>query len=596
MKKKLKNKLKIFSIFLMLFLIVGILFYFGIIQTAFGYTVLSISQAQFLSSSPDLDYQDAYLINVVVNKGGEQLEGTISPEMLAQYGITSIPDGDFKIYLNLQNVSCNYNIVDDNKLFYKVYQATVRKGMCYPSRSGCNDCLNVPCPYGNIDLNTIKKACKGEWGASTRTYWNSDIQHIPQYCGKIYAPMGTDTASVGAPIAGGDCDAMQLLQTTNIRPELGGDPSEWCYAMPKAIAWDGDHWQVTAIGGIPWFTGYKIDTVTTPEYEIEVILENSKGEKTSTILNSKESVAFLDNIGRVKIVGSLIAQEFCPIPSIEKNIVKDLNTNTFKTVDKEYYDNYQQTLFELINLDNNYYRYKEVDPGVGSDVLWDKMSTLNSYHRMLATEEITDNCKINGMIYSCNPIKDIIYPELQLIVKADWIGVRLAEGKPEIEDIKLPSKIYEGESAFVNIKVKNAGLTTDGIDISLECEDQISLGSVREVLKVDQSKNIYINFVADAGTHICTVYARSVSNPSNFDKKDIEINVLERDIPKPQSCENVPPQPCAKALWQGYPICSWNEQFCGEEETNWTLIITIIAVIAGILLFLIAILILIRRK
>lgn len=560
-------------------IIVGIIASFGLMQTEFGYSVMSISNAKFLTGATDLNGYDAYLVDVIVNKGGEQLEGTISPEMLAQYGITNMPSGNFKVYLNLKNVTCDYNIKWDDTTIYKIYQATARYSLC--GRNCDNGCTSKSsCPYSYVNLDTVKKACKGEWTNAKTTAWGHT--HNPEECNKAFCPMGTDNSatSPGSPVAGGDCNALVDIQTTPVNPAAGGEASEWCYAMPNEIleGWDGNHWRATHIAGIPWFVGYTIDTTPTASYQVEVVLENSKGEKVTTILDNKVGTAFLNDIGRVKVVGSLVAQEYCGQPAIDKAIVKDLNTNTMKVVKKEYYSDYKSKLFELVNFDNNYYKVLNTDPGLGADVLWDKMSTLNSLHRNIYATEIKDNCKINGMIYSCTPIKDIVYPELQLIIKASWLGIRIATGEPKIEDIDIPNKIYEGESTFLTVRVKNVGTTADGVDTSLVCNKEISLGSVRETIGAGETESVYINLDGAAGAYNCSVYARSVSDPTKFDKKAISLNILARDVPKPTTCESIPAQPCGRALWQAYPICSWNTQFCEEEpKTNWLLIGLIIA-------------------
>ena len=285
-----KHKSRNILVTLIVLAIIGVVFYYGVIQTSYGgATILSISNAKFVSKSTDLNYNDAFLLDVVVNKGGESLVGEITPDMITQYGIKYIPSGSFKIYFNLKDVSCNYNVVDDGKTFYKVYQATARSGRLDQG---------ADIPWSEVDLSSVKSNCKGTWSS----------------------PRGTETASPGAPIAGGDCNAIEDIQTTTIRPELGQQTGEWSYAMLADSSNDGIHWRTTHIAGIPWFKGYKIETVATPKFKVEIIVENSKGEKQTTTLDETQTVQFLGDIGRVKWVGNLLAQEYCGQPAIEKNI------------------------------------------------------------------------------------------------------------------------------------------------------------------------------------------------------------------------------------------------------------------------------------
>jgi len=558
----------------------------NVIMTAVsGVTVMSISDAKIISSVPELDYEDAFLIDVVVNRGGEHLVGEFNPEDVARYGTKFVPNGTFKIYIDLINVSCNNRILDDNFLIYKIYQASVRNGLCWGNCKG--SCLSSPCPYDKIDLNTVKKACKGEWGAKTRHYWRDDIVHYPEYCGKVFAPMGADTPAPGAPPAGGNCDSIVEIQPTPIRPELGMEPGEWCYAMPPSFRYDNNHWVVTHIAGLPWYRGYKIDTVTTVDYVINITIENQNGETSSAILTPQQSVAFLDGIGRVKFVGSLLAQQFCPVPSVDKAIVKDLGTGEMKVVNKLNYDHYKMTFLELINLDNNYFRYENVDPGVGADVLWEKMSTLNSELRYMYGTQINDSCEIVNGVYRCKPEKDVVYPELQLLIKAKWVGVYLPSGRPKIVDVKVPSETYEGDINRVVAVIQNLANESDSFDVALKCDVPLSLASTRTTLDAHEQKEIYISYSGTKGLYNCSLVVTSVNNPLMSDSKDVQIKIIEKPLPKPPVCENVPPQPCDKAIWQGYPICKWDTSQCEEKPSRWWIWVIVAVVIIGIFAFLI---------
>jgi len=554
----MKKSNKIAWISLALIVVAG-LFAFGVSQTYSGATILSISNAKFLTNSPDAQGENAFLIDVVVNKGGESLAGEITPEDLKSYGLTQIPSGPIKVYFNLKNVSCNYDIAADDLTIYKMYQATVRKSLCgQRCLSGCSD--RSSCPYGDINLETVKANCRGDWFVAG--------VHNPEFCNKVFAPTGTNTASPGAAIAGGSCDSIVNIQQTPIRPELGMEASEWCYAMPAEIlqGWDGDHWRVTHIGGIPWFSGYKIGTIASPTFEVEVIVENSEGDKVSAVLSNKETSKFLSDIGKVKWVGNLVAQQYCGVPSVDKAVVRDLNTNAMKVISKNYYDDYKSKFFELINFDNNYYATVATDPGVGADVLWDKMSTLNALHRNIYDEDIKDNCVIQGMQYVCTPTQDIIYPELQLTLKASWIGIVIPNGNPKINDVTVAPKIFDGEASFVKVDIENIGKELDSFDIYMDCGNEISLGSVRKSLAAGEKDYVNLNFVADVGKYNCLAIMYSLNNPMARDEKAFTLDIKERDTPKPQSCEDIPEQPCDKALWQAYPICGWNTQFCQDEK------------------------------
>lgn len=536
-----------------------------------GATILGINYANYISSSSELRGNSAFLIDAVVNKGGESLKATISPETLKEYGIETLPAGDISVEFNLKDVKCNYQVTAENEIIYSIYQATVRKSLCSPQcgNNGCTD--QSSCPYSLIDLNTVKKAFDGQWGAKTRTYWSGTTVHSPEYCNKIFAPAGSDLVAPGNPVRVGSSANLVDIQKVPANLNVGADPSEWCYAMPREImaGFDGDHWEVTHIAGMPLMEGYKIGTTPSVSYLVEVIVRNDKGQKVTANLTEKQTSQFLGDIGRIKWVGSLVAQEYCGQPAIDTRIVKMLDTGSFKQVNRDLYQRYQDNLQELVDFDNNYYSVAGVDPGLGKDVLNSKMSSLNSDFNKLYAQNLTSNCKLNNMIYECTPEKDLIYPEVQLLLKADWVGIVLPNGDPQIKSVKTADKIYDGEASIITTEIKNIGKEVDSFDISINCDRSVGIGSQRASIVNDETKQILIPFSATTGTYSCDLVVASVNNPNNKDIEQFTFTVLARDIPTVQQCEkkDIPNEIPDGSYWIGYPYCMISTP---KEKVDWT--------------------------
>jgi hypothetical protein len=587
LRKNMKKNSKILLVLGALVLVgIGILFSIGIPQSVSGGTVLSVDNAQFLTNSPDAEGEDAFLIDVVVNKGGEVIQGEITPEMIAQYGIKQVPEGNFKVYFNLDNVSCDYQLTANQETFYKIYQATVRESMCSTRCGGSNRCVyNSNCPYDKISLQTVKDACNGKWGAKTRTYWSGDTVHTPEYCGKVFAPKSDlDNPLFGGGIAGGNCDNIVEIQKSSA--STGADVGEWCWATPSQLVagdWDGDHWQVTHIGGMPMFEGYRIGSTPSVSFTVEVIVENSKGEKVTTILSEKQTSAFLQDMGKAKFVGSLVAQEYCGQPAIEKNILKDLSTNKFKAVDRRDYEKYQDDLDTLVAFNNNYYSSNNVDPGLGFDVGTSLMSSLNTKMNSLMTQNIKDNCVVENNIYRCTPVKDLIYPELQLTLKSSWIGIIIPEGTPEIRDVELPKEILNGIPSFMIVDLENVGNELDSFDIALTCDKPISLGSLRVAVNPGEVQRVFINFVGDTGDYLCNIKASSVNNPTKTDLETISFVINARETPTVEQCTlaQLGNQPAKQCFVEAFPSCSW--KCYSDEKQDYTIYLIGGAVIIALL-------------
>ena len=566
----MKKPLKI-TLFILLFIILittGI--YFTVEQSSFGYSVLSVDEASFISNSDVVD-GSAYLLNLVVDGGNDVVKGEISPETLESLGVKNVPEGTFKINIFLDDFSCNYDIIDDETEIFKIYQATARYSIGCTKRSCLdNNVLANGCPFNKINLETVKDACRGEWNEASRVKTGISFTHCPQMCGKTYAPMGTDTVVVGGASDNvGVCDELVDIQNTPVNPTAGGDASEWCYLMPREImaGYDSDHWRTTHIAGYPLYHGFKLSTQPRVSYTLKVLLENEQGDSTEVFLSDTEKVQFIENIGRVKIVGNVLGNQFCPQYGIDYSVVKNLENNQYKVVEKDNYQHYMDVFTELANFDNNYYVYQRHDPGVGADVLWDKMSTLNyEFNQIYTQNEDIGIIKGNNLKTS---EKEFIYPQLQLLIKAGWISIESNVGKPKINNAILDKISSEGQLGIIKIDLENEGLKSDSFDLSGFCDgENVLITQERIYIEAGESEDVNIMYRGTSGNHNCTVKAVSVNSPLSVDTYNINLYIEKLLSPDLPNCKEVPNQPCGQSLWQGYPICEWSNDRCEDKPVD----------------------------
>jgi hypothetical protein len=573
----------IIGILLIALMVAGVWYFagqFGLSTISSGATILSISDARFVSNAPDVGNSDAYLISAVVNKGGEKLIGEITPKDLANYGLTQTPSGPITVEFDLNSVSCNYQIIDDAKPFYKIYQASSRTSLCGRNcNDGCAEAQAVP--WDSVSLDTVKKACKGTWGVASRTPFVTDgTLHNPEMCSKTYAPPGTDLATPSTVADTTDCDSLIDIQSTPIRPDIGQQSSEWAYLMPSQLTtgFDGDHWVVTHVAGALQYTGNKIDTVAAPKFSVNVKITNSKGESFNTTVTDTQTVASLGEIGRIKFAGNLLAQQFCPVPAVNQAVLENSKTHALTVVDKTLYDQYQANLFDLINFDNNYYAKVNSDPGIGADVLWSKMSTLNAALRNIAAQNKSDACQINGRIYSCTPSGDVVYPQVQLIVKASWVGVQVDSGVPQISKVTPQAISYAGDVNAMDVIIANVGTRDDSFDMNLFCGGSaVNLGTIRAAIPAGNTEQIKLNYLLQQGNYSCQVTAASVNNPLAKDSKNVSLTIVSKPTPTVNQCTSIPKQPSNYCTWDGYPNCNWT---CTQPPQDKTWLYVTIAIIA----------------
>jgi hypothetical protein len=555
------KKSTFFNVIIVLLIIVLGVFFIGE-YSLLGFTTMSVSTASFQEGG---EIREGFLFNVVVNGGGESITMRVTPGDIKNTGLAVLPES-FTVKAEMINPVCTYRIEETQDKIYRLYQATVRDSLNsvgasrdnrFCSYYGNAKGLESPCPYDKIDLSTVIAQCKGKWGASTRTYWTGSTTHSPEYCGKVFAPMGTDVASPGSSLPqSANCDNLVEIQTVSQGAKYGADVGEWCYSMQAEImsGFDGNHWRVTHIAGEPFYNVRNIGTRAYLDYEVKFTVENKDGIIETAIVNSRDKVANLGQYGKIKLVGNLMADEFCENPSINYDIVE--NKGISKFVLRTDVNRYMFSFKNLQNFDNNYYQYINVDPGVGADVLWYLMSSTNGALNDLYNKKVSPmGCEIKQNNVVCSPETQVAYPNIQLLLESTFVGIsedRRGElddlraelkpiinipkdGKPRIMFAELiQDKIYNRQVADLRVAVKNIGTDDDSFDVSLTCGiEEISFASKKISIKAGATQEMFIKINGDTGRYLCKVIARSVNQYDNYDEKAITIVIEERNVIQP---------------------------------------------------------------
>lgn len=427
---------------------------------------MSIDSAQYLSSTSTLE--EGFLIDVIVNGGGESVSGVFTPEDIERFGIDKVPKA-FTVDFELVDMSCRYKIEDTKKNLFKIYQSTAEQ----------RDLRQNP-PYGQVSLDTTKNWCIN--GRSSNIY----PKEVP-----------------GIAPEGGNCENMQ---------EIG----EWGYWSPDrtnividdetdfdTINSAGD-WRATHVGGIPFYSYERIGTRAFLDYEIKVKVINSEGEIKETILTSEQKNALLGGIGQVRVVGNLLADEFCEIPGINYAIIE--RDGKRKIVEKSLVETYLFNYRNLVNFDNDYFEYQwrniRIDPGVGADWIFGTTSGMNNALRQLESQNFTNvGCEIvNDNSVVCKSETQIAYPELQLILASNYLGIS-KDKRAELEN-----------------RLDNLGNGIEELDLALEEQEQLLQNqlSEQEQLLREQIQSKYV----ELNTQI-----QSTSVASSSERAKIEQNI-----------------------------------------------------------------------
>lgn len=539
-KKQKKSKKAFWSILLVVLALVGVLFYSQNFNLT-GASVISLSNVQTLSG--DGVIKEQMLFGVIVDGGGESISGVITGNDVERFGVDKIPKA-FTVEFALRDVTCDYRIESTNKSLFKIYQSTA-----------VNRNLATAPPYSSVSLQTTQNWCTNG------------------------APSGLPKSSPGLAPTGGDCSQMK---------EIG----EWGYWSPEqsntllgsrtdSVVVAGD-WRVTHVGGVPFYNVLDIGTRGFLEYNVDVKVTNSEGEVVETVLNSNDKTAILGDYGRVKLVGNLLANEFCDIPAIKYSIIE--NSEGKKFVEKSWVETYFNNYRNLVGFDNDYfefqYRAQRIDPGVGAEWIFGTISGMNNALNQLSLQNINTGCVIEGSTVKCAPETQVAYPELQLMLDTSYIGIskdlkaerdailqeiqtlqtqdadknqaRISALQEQLNSLRadvtpvinLPTngipkigainnnEVIANDVGSIVVSMSNVGTETDSFDVDLRCDNDISFGSKRVSLRTNETQSVDIKFNGDAGSYNCEIVAKSVNNPVNMDSKSIVVKINERETPE----------------------------------------------------------------
>jgi len=512
-----------------------------------GGDITAISNIDISTAIPGFEGK-AYLINVIANKGGQSLSAVITPETFAEFGInpSDAPTDDFKIEIDIIENFCDYQIEDDSFVAPLIYQASVRNSLV-----SCGDSQGLAdtCPLSGVDLQDVINNCKGTYKRPDLGFGGTDFSalsgvgksctnladpncnanpHFPESCGLDFEPQGTENAIIGAspPLDGFNvCDSIIDLQPLQ--------DSAWCYASPPSFTGgtDGDHWRVTRLGQAPIYQGFRIGDTSFNKFKVNITLTNGEGQQFSAIISQDQIADEVQGVLKAKWVGSLVGLQSCPIPTTNTNIVKNLLTEDFKEVDKNDYDGSKDQVFELVNLDNNFFASSGTDPGVGFADITSRVSSNNARVTAMFFEgDVRPDCYIvpGTLQYRCEPQNDVIFPELTLTVKADAITVVIPLGIPIIESISVPES-FEGTINQLGFSLTNEG-ESDTFNVYADCgTPDIDVTSKKIPVGAGDTVEGILEVNGPIGEFDCILKAQSI-NSLESDEKSFSITFQQKPL------------------------------------------------------------------
>lgn len=282
-------------------------------------------------------------------------------------------------------------------------------------------------------------------------------------------------------------------------------------------------------------TGYYVDPTTTYYNKIQVTLA-SGGEEYSVILDPNNLEGGIENVMRVKFIGSFVGQQSCPAISSNYVAYRLANTNNLELKNKYIFENTrgQCAYVDALN-------YQSCNGAVAAVAADSPLSMFSCEVIDWAGEGTTAKIK-------CQPTSSTTIPVLQVILPdAGGISTVVPVGKPEILSAKA-GNVEAAQFAQVLVEVKNSGEDAS-FDVSLDC-GRLSPTSKRVGLLKGETAVVSVPYSGAGIIEKCLVEMVDVNNAANKD-------TLETTIDIAPFCDRVKPSAAHVVAYTREFGCIW---------------------------------------
>jgi len=294
----------------------------------------------------------------------------------------------------------------------------------------------------------------------------------------------------------------------------------------------------------------KLQTVPNRATSMEIIVDNgderiSKTLSTVGSLEDSKSVNLYDGstwIGNVKWVGDLDSGKQPPDGTSYKAYYSDTSDN-WKVISELRYNEY---LSEQIKLEA-FLEGREVQIATSRvyavDAIDDILDDYDDVYSTVINKRVTS---IDGSAVTVGDSSSISnadvefiadtlygYPELLMTLDAEYIGIVIPTGEPEIIAIECDEFLSGNNNGICYVKVKNIGDNSASFSVSMEETYPFKQTGTSDVLNIDSGeiRTFNVNIFTDTyGTAISKDIKFKVidyNNPDNFDTDTVKISMLQ---------------------------------------------------------------------
>jgi len=135
--------------------------------------------------------------------------------------------------------------------------------------------------------------------------------------------------------------------------------------------------------------------------------------------------------------------------------------------------------------------------------------------------DVNWNCSLSNLTYSCAPNSQALVLEMVLNIRADWLGINVPVGKPQIENLEIQGNLTARQQGQLLLTVKNVGNDAGAFSAYLACPTGLSAFSTTMTIGPNQTSTVTLPInPVKAGQYDCNI--------SVFDQNRPDVNATRQ--------------------------------------------------------------------
>jgi len=292
--------------------------------------------------------------------------------------------------------------------------------------------------------------------------------------------------------------------------------------------------------------------------------------KTGVINRLEQTEVSFDDLAYARWVGSLSSGDECP-KAKEEGVVAAYIDYSWRTTGLEEYNRYLSA----------YTNFYSCVSGVNTDD--EAMYCVNNLNNKLDAALMYKELRSKGgsVAYTSGTVdsgmvtiklaKLIQYPVINMWIKADWLGIVMPYGMPDI--VKAYSPPFEsGKTGYIHVEVKNVGSAPGSFGVYADCPSPLSKTETEytPTLQPGETATVVLDIYGTSPVEVkrtCKVVAYDRAKPENRDETNVEVTLYPIGVcPEGERrCKDNTIEECINGAWQPIQVCDYKCDYIDGE-------------------------------